>query len=66
MEVIGAGFRRTGTLSLKSALETLGYGPCYHMSEVWRNPSRAGFLARAAERAAREEAVDWKSLLAKL
>ena len=51
---------------MKSAHETLGYGPCYHMSEVWRNPSRAGFLARAAERAAREEAVDWKSLLAKL
>ena len=28
--LIGAGFGRTGTLSLKSALETLGLGRCYH------------------------------------
>ncbi|MDI5979179.1 sulfotransferase [Amycolatopsis magusensis] len=28
------GFGRTGTLSLHSALETLGYGPCHHMREV--------------------------------
>lgn len=35
MDVIGAGFGRTGTLSLKAALETLGYGPCYHMNEVY-------------------------------
>jgi hypothetical protein len=32
--VIGAGFGRTGTLSLKHALELLGYGPCYHMFEL--------------------------------
>lgn len=34
LEVIGAGFGRTGTLSLKVALEQLGLGPCYHMLEV--------------------------------
>lgn len=34
LEVIGAGFGRTGTLSLKLALEQLGLDPCYHMSEV--------------------------------
>ncbi len=34
MRVIGSGFGRTGTLSLKLALEELGYGPCYHMEEV--------------------------------
>jgi hypothetical protein len=33
LEVIGAGFGRTGTLSLKTALDQLGY-PCYHMFEV--------------------------------
>ncbi|MGI9325010.1 MAG: sulfotransferase family protein [Pseudomonadales bacterium] len=38
LEVIGAGFGRTGTLSLKGALETLGVGPCYHMMEVQKNP----------------------------
>ena len=32
LEVIGTGFGRTGTLSLKAALEQLGF-PCYHMVE---------------------------------
>jgi hypothetical protein len=36
MSLVGAGFGRTGTLSLKSALETLGLTPCYHMLEVVR------------------------------
>jgi predicted naringenin-chalcone synthase len=30
VKVIGAGFGRTGTLSLKVALEELGVGPCFH------------------------------------
>lgn len=34
LEVIGAGLGRTGTLSLKLALEKLGFGPCYHMLEI--------------------------------
>lgn len=34
LEVIGAGFGRTGTLSTKAALEVLGYKPCYHYVEV--------------------------------
>jgi Sulfotransferase domain len=38
MDVIGAGFGRTGTLSLKAALEQLGYGPCLHMFDVVGNP----------------------------
>lgn len=36
--VIGAGHPRTGTLSLRTALTTLGFGPCYHMDEVFRHP----------------------------
>ncbi len=39
LKVIGAGFGRTGTKSLKTALELLGFGRCYHMVEVMRNPS---------------------------
>jgi Sulfotransferase domain len=35
LKVIGAGFGRTGTLSLKYALEELGFGPCYHMVELF-------------------------------
>ena len=34
LKVIGAGFGRTATASLKIALETLLGAPCYHMSEV--------------------------------
>ncbi|THD28872.1 Sulfotransferase family [Fasciola hepatica] len=34
LEVIGAGLMRTGTTSLKCALELLNQTPCYHMSEV--------------------------------
>ncbi len=34
LSVIGAGLPRTGTSSLKLALEQLGFGPCYHMSEI--------------------------------
>lgn len=40
MKVIGAGFGRTGTLSLKVALEQLGCGPCLHMLDVIGNPGR--------------------------
>ena len=39
MQVFGAGFGRTGTMSLKIALEKLGMGPCYHMREVVSRPS---------------------------
>ena len=38
MRVIGAGMGRTGTLSLKVALERLGFAPCYHMLEVIEHP----------------------------
>ncbi|MBF9030132.1 sulfotransferase family protein [Rhodobacterales bacterium HKCCE3408] len=34
LRVIGAGFGRTGTESMKTALEILGFGPCHHMYEV--------------------------------
>ena len=37
LEVIGAGLGRTGTLSLKLALERIGFGKCYHMSEMLAN-----------------------------
>jgi len=34
---MGAGLARTGTASLKLALEQLLGGPCYHMSDVFAN-----------------------------
>jgi hypothetical protein len=38
MKVIGTGLGRTGTYSLKLALEQLGFGPCHHMVEVFMHP----------------------------
>ncbi|HJQ29829.1 MAG TPA: sulfotransferase [Rubrobacter sp.] len=38
LEAIGAGFGRTGTMSLNVVLEELGFGACYHMSEVFSPP----------------------------
>ncbi len=34
LKVIGAGLGRTATFSMKFALEHLGFGPCYHMTEL--------------------------------
>ena len=58
LKVIGAGFSRTGTRSLKAALEELGFGRCYHMEEVLKNP---GHLKHWAEIMGGGQA-DWESL----
>ena len=60
MEVIGAGFGRTGTLSLKAALEQLGFGPCYHMLEVFDKPRHVELWQAAGE----GKAIDWQELFA--
>jgi hypothetical protein len=56
LKVIGAGLGRTGTMSLKIALEKLLGGPCYHMTELFGRLEAHTPLWRAA---ARGEAVDW-------
>jgi hypothetical protein len=48
LSVIGAGFGRTGTMSLKTALDALGVGPCYHMVEVFKNPAAPDMWYEAA------------------
>ncbi len=48
LKVIGAGLGRTGTKSLKLALEQLGFGPCHHMSEVFANLEQQVPLWQAA------------------
>ena len=58
LKIVGAGFGRTGTLSLKYALEALGFGPCYHMLEV--RPDHVEFWRRAA----RGEPVAWEDVFA--
>jgi hypothetical protein len=49
MDVIGAGFGRTGTLSLKVALEQLGFGPCMHMMPLLEDPETSALIHKAAE-----------------
>lgn len=58
LSVIGAGLPRTGTMSLKLVLEDLGFGRCYHMTEVFQNPSAAPLWELAAE----SEHTDWDAI----
>ncbi|MGA8112575.1 MAG: sulfotransferase family protein [Actinocatenispora sp.] len=60
MKIIGAGFGRTGTLSLKAALERLGFGPCFHMSEVFEHQDRIPLFLEAG----RGGTVDWDEVFA--
>jgi hypothetical protein len=59
MQVIGAGFGRTGTMSLKGALEQLGFGPSFHMIDVARQPE----LLPGWQAAVDGKDVDWTQLL---
>ena len=58
LQVIGAGVGRTGTHSLKLALEQLGLGPAHHMEEVLKDPPR---LVPLWHKAAEGE-HDWSQL----
>ncbi|CAF0960411.1 unnamed protein product [Rotaria sordida] len=49
LRVIGAGLPRTGTSSLKAALEILGFGPCHHMTELFDKPEQSILFARALD-----------------
>jgi Sulfotransferase domain len=60
MKVIGVGVGRTGTLSLKAALDRLGFGPCFHMRNVLDHPERLPLW----EAAAAGSAVDWDEVFA--
>jgi hypothetical protein len=60
LRVVGAGLGRTGTLSLKMALEQLMGGSCYHMLEVFSHPDHVATWHAAT----RGEPVDWDELFA--
>ena len=64
IEVIGAGFGRTATASLKQALEVLGFGPCDHMHENFDHPERFALWSEALRRKDAGEPIDWRPLLA--
>ena len=56
--VIGSGFGRTGTMSMKTALEQLGFGPCHHMIEVMGNPAQPAHWKALAD----GRKVDWREV----
>ena len=59
LKVVGAGVGRTGTNSLKIALETLLGGRCHHMFEIMANPDQIpGWMG-----AIHGQETDWHSLL---
>jgi hypothetical protein len=60
LKVIGAGYPRTGTSSLKLALEQLGFGPCHHMGEVLMNMPSAALWVQAAD-----GRPDWDAIFAR-
>ncbi len=60
LQVIGAGFGRTGTLSLKLALEQLGFNPCHHMMEVFGKPDHIALWQDAAD----GKDVNWDTVFA--
>jgi hypothetical protein len=49
LQVIGAGWGRTGTESLKKALEQLGFGKCYHMFELLKDGRRLEYWEQLIE-----------------
>jgi hypothetical protein len=57
MRVIGAGLGGTGTLQAKTALEMLGFAPCYHIAEVQKHPEHTRLWQAVAL-----EAPDWEAL----
>ena len=60
LKVIGTGFGRTGTDSMRDALGMLGFGPCHHMFEVNTNEEQKR-LWRAFVQGA---AIGWDQLFA--
>jgi hypothetical protein len=58
MKVIGVGFGRTGTMSLKAALTELGAGPCFHMIDLIMGENKERDLEYWV-RIANGEPVDW-------
>jgi hypothetical protein len=61
LSVIGAGIGRTGTQSLKFALEQLGVGPCHHMIEVFRHPEQFALWEQVFDE---RRPPDWEDVFA--
>ncbi|KAL8672060.1 MAG: hypothetical protein Q9168_003455 [Polycauliona sp. 1 TL-2023] len=69
MKVLVIGMLRTGTLSMQSALEELGYKSTHHMHKVFQNPGsecvmwREAFEAKYRNKGKRFTRKEWDQLL---
>lgn len=61
MKLIGVGFGRSGTMSLKGALEQLGADPCFHMIDLIMGENRERDLPKW-QKVADGEQVDWEDV----
>jgi hypothetical protein len=59
LEIVGAAYPRTGTVSLKMALEQIGFGPCHHMAEMIAHPEMGALWVAAAR-----GRPDWDAIFA--
>ena len=60
LKVIGSGYGRTGTMSMKQALGQLGFGPTHHMTEVMAHPGQLDHWKAIFA----GENVDWRDVYA--
>ena len=60
MKLINAGLGRTGTTSLKAALETIGFSPVYHSTDLFTSPKDMDVW----EAAISGKPVDWRTFFA--
>jgi Sulfotransferase domain len=58
LRAIGAGFGRTGTDSMREALNVLGFGPCHHMHEIHEHDQQKQIWRAMVHGAA----PDWEKL----
>lgn len=59
LKIINAGLGRTGTTSLKAALDCLGFGPGYHMFDIVSNEER---LAQWEQIVCEAQRPDWPAI----
>ncbi len=58
IKLLNLSLGRTGTMSLKQALEDLGFGKCYHFSDMFHHPEHIEIWKSLA----RGESIDWEAL----
>jgi len=58
LKIIGSGFGRTGTMTMKDALGELGFGPTHHMTEIMEHPEQLAHWKAVFS----GEDVDWAAV----